>query len=61
MIYKKFIKYFNPWNLRTLYVFYLHDYSYLPNKRGDPNKQGGLQNSPKGESGIIILLHKYSC
>ena len=36
-------------------------YSYLPNKRGDPNKQGGQQNSPKGEGGKIILLHKKSC
>ena len=30
-------------------------YSYLPNKRG------GEQNSPKGEAGKMILIHKNSC
>ena len=37
------------------------DYSYLPNKLGDPNKRGGWQIHAIGEDGKIFLLHKNSC
>ena len=36
-------------------------YSYLPNKRGDPNKRGGWQIHAIGEGGKNFLLHKNSC